>query len=343
LEILCHSFDKFFNRNEFPAVKIDWSTAVIREKIDGSLIRLWYNPYAGGNWPIDPAIGWTFATNNEFTVEAELPHVDPVCKEEGWKIKPTTFKQLVDFALNDNVSEFADLPKNYTFFFECVSPYNRIIVPYKKTELYLLGARDNITDQEYTPEEINEKYFCGKFKIPKILNVNDPRDIQKIANEYDSKHEGFVVCDKYFNRVKIKGTAYVLAHHIRWEKNLSCEYFFEALKMGILDDIKSISQEYIPICEELENAWNYYFQKLSFEAERAFDIWLKIKNNNRDPREAKKQFAEEVKINFNHISSIAFGITKLYVFSLAEIEDIIGNYLKKLDFNAFCKLTGFIG
>ena len=42
-EVACHSFDKFFNYGEEHAAKLDWDTVEVQEKIDGSLMKLWFN------------------------------------------------------------------------------------------------------------------------------------------------------------------------------------------------------------------------------------------------------------------------------------------------------------
>src|SRR5438045_764436 len=43
-ECVSRGFDKFFNYGEVHAAAIDWGTAVVQEKVDGSLIMLyWYD------------------------------------------------------------------------------------------------------------------------------------------------------------------------------------------------------------------------------------------------------------------------------------------------------------
>ena len=42
-EYVCRPFDRFFNYGEDCAANIDWSTARIEEKRDGSIIKLWLN------------------------------------------------------------------------------------------------------------------------------------------------------------------------------------------------------------------------------------------------------------------------------------------------------------
>ena len=41
-EIVCYPFTKFFNVDEENADQIDWNTAQVQEKIDGSLMKVWF-------------------------------------------------------------------------------------------------------------------------------------------------------------------------------------------------------------------------------------------------------------------------------------------------------------
>lgn len=51
LDVVCWPFRKFGNYNESYADKIDWSTARVQEKIDGSIIKLWWDRTRGlGNF-----------------------------------------------------------------------------------------------------------------------------------------------------------------------------------------------------------------------------------------------------------------------------------------------------
>ena len=46
---MCYPFSKFHNFGGFHAAKLDWTTAVFTEKLDGSLIKLYYLE-SEGNW-----------------------------------------------------------------------------------------------------------------------------------------------------------------------------------------------------------------------------------------------------------------------------------------------------
>ena len=45
---VCWAFNKFFNVQESFADEIDWSTAFVTEKVDGSLIKVWWD----GDWKV---------------------------------------------------------------------------------------------------------------------------------------------------------------------------------------------------------------------------------------------------------------------------------------------------
>lgn len=58
-KIVCYPFSKFHNFGTSHAAKLDWSTAVFTEKLDGSLIKVYY---------LESEKDWIVATNN--TIDA---------------------------------------------------------------------------------------------------------------------------------------------------------------------------------------------------------------------------------------------------------------------------------
>jgi hypothetical protein len=52
--IACHPFHKFGNYGEGYVPDIDWESAIVQEKVDGSLIKLWFNQYTND---------WQWSTN----------------------------------------------------------------------------------------------------------------------------------------------------------------------------------------------------------------------------------------------------------------------------------------
>ena len=191
---VCRAFDKFGNYGESYVPDIDWSTAFVSEKIDGSLMKVyWYD----GEWRVA-----TNGTINAFNAE--------VGDAAGH-----TFGGLFNMALcNDGQrSFFQKLDTNKCYMFELVSPYTKVVVPYSATELYFLGSRDLTTGQEYTFAE--EPEIADYFNTPHIYPITSVQEASEAAAAMPWDEEGYVVCDANKNRCKIKSPAYVRAHYMR--------------------------------------------------------------------------------------------------------------------------------
>ena len=189
--VVCRPFDKFFNVQEQYAADIDWSTAKVLEKIDGSLIKLyWYNGK------------WVFATSSTCDArEAQVAGYNDI-----------TYQDVIARADNYGKIPFDDLYKGRTYLFELVSPLTQVVIKYDRTALYYLTARDNTTGEE------EEEYRFDDFKKPKSFPLKTIDECLKAAMELnkDSKEdvseEGFVVVDRNHNRIKIKSPAYIAMH-----------------------------------------------------------------------------------------------------------------------------------
>lgn len=189
--VVCWPFEKFFNYREEHAAQIDWSTASVQEKIDGSLMKCYF-------WNGE----WRLATNG--TINAYLAHIDG-CTEFS------TYGELWD-----NIwPNWRDImkwngSKECTYMFEMVSPYNKVVIPYQKSEIYFLGWRDNIAGNELLPAiSIISQYR----PMPNHYPLNSLGEVIAAADNLPWDREGYVVCDDEFNRVKIKSPAYVVAHY----------------------------------------------------------------------------------------------------------------------------------
>ena len=184
------SFRKFGNYHESYVDSIDWTTARVQDKLDGSIVRTWYNPYKRQ---------WQWSTNGMIdATSAELS--SPICRN---------FMQLIRMADNYGDINFDELNKDYTYTFELVSPENQIVVKYDKTHLWHTGTRNNVTGEELVtnigiehPHEYNVHSFDDCLKAADALNTDD------IVN-----YEGFVVVDADWHRIKVKNPTYLFFHH----------------------------------------------------------------------------------------------------------------------------------
>jgi hypothetical protein len=187
LEPVCIPFFKFFNYREEYADKIDWDSAVVEEKIDGALIKVWNY----GN-------EWMISTNNSIYADKvclhskTLTNIDSDVKNMG---------ELFRNALKEINFSLESLNPQCTYIFELVSPYNKLVIAYETTDVYHIGTRDNIIGHEIEVD-------IG-IKKPKVYKCNNVNEVIDMASKLQSFEEGYVVRDKDFKRIKVKNPAYI--------------------------------------------------------------------------------------------------------------------------------------
>ena len=151
LEIVSFPFTKFFNVQEPLAAKIDWNTAKISEKIDGSLVKI-----------VNIDSDLLISTNG--TIDAfKAPLVEQVgCKWKsfGELVREVFFKKNIKNSMFD---------EGFTYMFELTSPYTRIVIPYSSIDLHFLGKRDNKTFQEtyFTDDQV----MSSLFNTPEVYSL----------------------------------------------------------------------------------------------------------------------------------------------------------------------------
>lgn len=197
---VCWAFNKFGNYGESYAPELDWSTAFVSEKIDGSLIKVWWD-WIGG---------WHISTNG--TIDAY--------KAELSDIRFKSYGDYFEDTLNKYYGSFDDFVENLdvdiTYLFELVGPYNRVVIPYEDSKIYFLGARNKFDGKEYYCTNLAAKTLSvDKFDLPTQYPLTSINDCINLAAVFDWEKEGFVAVDAAGNRVKIKSPAYVKAHFAR--------------------------------------------------------------------------------------------------------------------------------
>lgn len=225
---VCWAFNKFGNYGESYAPNIDWSTAFVTEKVDGSLIKLWWDE---GDWWI--------STNG--TIDA--------FKALTGEVKYRNFGSYFYATVCDYYRSFDEfllgLNKDLTYMFELVGPYNRVVVPYDEAEIFFLGARDKFTGEEYLGVTENKKALgVDWFRIPKVYSLNTLEACLNMANDFDWNQEGFVVCDTEFNRVKIKSPAYVMAHYMRNNTVVNRKHLLKIILQNEIEEFLCCASEY---------------------------------------------------------------------------------------------------
>ena len=211
-EVVCWPFRKFGNYNEYYCDEIDWESARVLEKVDGSIIKLWFDSQKND---------WQFSTNG--TIRAENANVNEHVLE-------LTFGEVILNADNYSDIPFDTLDKTNTYIFELVSPETKLVVSYPFTRLYHLGTRNNITGKEMEldigivkPKSYPITTLADCLRAAKALNAD---------NESCVENEGFVVVDKNYHRVKIKTPDYLMVSKISQIKTLAKKDIVEMLLEG---------------------------------------------------------------------------------------------------------------
>lgn len=251
------AFDKFFNYGEPNAAEIDWSTAKVQTKIDGSLISCYFDDGK-----------WHYSTNG--TIDAyKVPTGD---------VKLPTFGDVLEEAFHNNdiskeIFEQA-ASKFICYTFELVSPQTRVVIPYEKPDVYFIGCRSMLTECEMKPKE---SMAFAYLKHPKEYNFHSAQDVINAAKELPWDEEGYVVVDDDFNRIKIKSPAWLVAHYARSNNSISKESLIQVALDGDQEEFLVYANDYR---EELELV------------EREMDDF--IEEMNKAAREMKKKYAAEV-------------------------------------------------
>ena len=250
LSVVSCGFAKFYNygqlfHGERLDHEIDWDTAWAEEKIDGSIITVyWWN----GSWRVK-----TNGTINAETANIPYDHMDGI----------SNFKQYFERAVLNYYesleSFYNSLRKDICYSFEVVGPNNKIVVKYEKIDVIFLGARIVSSMQEIKPESFGLKIPCvRKFR------ARSAEDIIKIVETFDHEREGFVIVDANFNRIKIKSPEYCKVHGIRGEEgSFTVAKAFSLILEGKEDDFSTLFPEFISGFKKVHSLIDLFINELN--------------------------------------------------------------------------------
>lgn len=189
-KILNFGFKRFYNYGDPACSKIDWGSAKIQEKLDGSLISMYFD---------DVKSEWHAATRKILEADMKVNAFD------------MTFRELFERALIETsgmkFEEFTSLlVPEMTYLFELCTPFNRVIVNHEGCRIHLIGMRQLLPPfREYNPKE-----SLLPFPTPIEFELSSIDDVLSfVNNQKPTEQEGVVIVDKNFNRIKIKSISYV--------------------------------------------------------------------------------------------------------------------------------------
>lgn len=256
-EIACFPFTKFFNLGEPHCADIDWGKGVfVSEKIDGSLIKIWWDKWHNQ---------WNVSTNGAIdAAEAEING-----KSFLWIVEKALYPHALSVAKLTN-----SLTCGFTYMFELVSPWSRVVIPYKEPELYYLGERNNESGKEIfnwdTFEDIGLPH-------PKLYYTNDPLQVQDMANSLPWNEEGYVVRDEHWNRCKVKSPLYVQAHYFRSNNQISVRRLIEVIQKNERDEFAVYCGDFMDKLDKVERAMKDVVTSI-------FDVcnWVRVQEKGKD-------------------------------------------------------------
>lgn len=256
-EVACHSFDKFFNYGESNAAVLEWKSVKAQEKIDGTLMKLWFNKVTNS---------WVLSTNKTIdakkapTADVLLPTFYDVF-QEALKNNDYTWETFIDIFLGGTLD-------NNTYTFELVSPQTRVVIPYEKPDIYFIGCRDNNTNEEFSPAVFD---FLSHIKRPKEFIINDLQTAVDLALTLPWDKEGYVVVDSNFNRVKVKSTEWVKAHYCRNNNVINQKFLVQIILEGEQDEFLTYAKDYEEQLKATQEKMNRFYDMLANSFYSLFD------------------------------------------------------------------------
>lgn len=232
--VISYPYKKFFNHGEGHADDIDWETARVYEKLDGSLMTMyWYN-------------GWQVASSGVPDASGELMGTTTTFRELFFKV----WKEL------DYTTQYMD--KNVCYMFEFMTPYNRVVVRHVKSRIALHGARRLSDYRELNPivEAHRNDWECVK-TFP-LESWDDIMTAAKMLEPMES--EGYVVCDTNYNRVKVKSPQYVAVAHMK--DGFTTRRMLEIVRTNENSEFLSYYPEYIELYYDIRSKYERFLGRI---------------------------------------------------------------------------------
>lgn len=307
-KVMSLAFRKFFNSQEGNAAKINWDTASVLEKLDGTLIQVYWD------WHKNT---WFAGTTGTAEGEGEVNN------KMG-----TTFNDLFWDTVNNKYT-FNDclLNKDLIYVFELTTPYNIVVKPHGESSATILTVRNRETLVELYGKDLEMTATSLCIPLVKKFDLN-AKDVGTLLRTFEGmpwSEEGYVVVDAEFNRVKIKNPAYLAVHHL---KGKTAEHnILTIVKTNEIEEFASTFPERKEELLKLKENYDLLTAKLNM-------VWdeLKVRRAKNITKEEQKKYAiavfEVCKAHkVEKFTGLYFGLGQ---YKVASVEDFLLNYDDKL-------------
>ncbi len=231
--VVSRAFDKFFNYGEAHAATIDWATARVLEKVDGSLCVLYHYK---NKWYVATS-GTPDASGNVHGNDVNM-----------------TFAELFWRTFREENWATMSLRPDCCYSFELTSPLNRIVVPHAKAHLTMIAIRNLQTQQELP---VPNGYGRGGYYVHSFPLLQSYEEIEKSYESINPlDQEGYVVVDANFNRVKMKHPGYVALHHAK--DGMGTKAFIDIVRHGERSEVLVAFPEFKAQFDEISERFNAF-------------------------------------------------------------------------------------
>lgn len=243
--VLAWPYNKFWNHGEKHAAPIDWRTARVQEKLDGSLMILYYDQGA-----------WRVASSGHPTAGG------PFGDEPDTTFRAAFWAAMVDARPHGGSPDLDALDRDTTYMLELCAQPNRVVVRHERTRLVMHGARHMPSGIELLDGAHALADEAG-FEYVRDFPIGSIEECEAAAEELDPiQQEGFVVVDGARNRIKIKSPRYVILHHMKGEATV--RRAIELWQTGEAEELLVHFPEFRPVIAPVHD-------RLNEIARRAFD------------------------------------------------------------------------
>lgn len=310
-KVMSLAFRKFFNAEEGNAAKIDWNTAHVLEKLDGTLIQVYWD------WHKKE---WFAGTTGTAEGEGEVNNkMGTTFNDLFWNTLETKY------GLSKEVWNSTRM-KKYCYVFELTTPYNIVVKPHAESSVTLLTVRDLETLDEKSYEELLMVGKVTGLPVVKSFDLN-AKDVGALLRTFEGmpwSEEGYVVVDANFNRIKIKNPAYVAVHGLKGKT--SEHNIMEIVVTNEIEEFAAVFPERKTELYRLKENYDILTQKL-------IDIWTilePLKPKNITPSEKKRYAMEVFKIcednGVKQFTGLFFGLAESKIDSVITF---LSNYDRK--------------
>jgi hypothetical protein len=170
--------------------------------------------------------------------------------------------------------------------FELTSPWNQVVVNWAETKVWFLGERDNLTFKETF---FGDSVLADVFDTPKVFPISTVDECVAAAKILPEDEEGYVVCDKDFNRIKIKSPRYVQLHYMAGNQTWSASRVIDIIRDNEVSEYVAYFPKFKAAFDVVKAKYDAYVDELK-EVKDAIDSLLEVENGSMP----KKDFAKWV-------------------------------------------------